>query len=238
MHSLQINVNRRFSDGFTANAALSFNSSRANRTVEEYDREPTLWWDDNNSRPFRVSGGAVYELPFGAGRRMLNDGGVWAALAGGWQTGRHLRVSAGLADRLQQQPVLLRQYRRHQEGQAGDRAEPERHDRCDEVLVQRRGLREGPDQDADQLPDAGLPVPDRRPAGPGPDLRQPELRAELRLGGRRTFQARIDIQNLLNYAAYNNPVTDPTNTNFGKVTTAVASAGAMRFFNFVVRFTF
>ena len=41
-----------------------------------------------------------------------------------------------------------------------------------------------------------------------------------------------------NYAAYNNPVTDPTNSNFGKVTTAVASAGAMRFFNFVMRFTF
>lgn len=41
----------------------------------------------------------------------------------------------------------------------------------------------------------------------------------------------MDIQNLLNYAAYNPPITDPTNSNFGKVTTAVASAGAMRFFN-------
>lgn len=28
VHSLQVNVNRRFADGFTANAALSFNSSR------------------------------------------------------------------------------------------------------------------------------------------------------------------------------------------------------------------
>ena len=26
------------------------------------------------------------------------------------------------------------------------------------------------------------------------------------------FQARMDVQNLLNYAAYNNPITDPTNT--------------------------
>jgi hypothetical protein len=59
-----------------------------------------------------------------------------------------------------------------------------------------------------------------------------------RIGGGRTFQARFDIQNLLNRAAYNNPITDPTNTNFGKVTTAVASAGAMRFFNFVMRVTF
>jgi hypothetical protein len=59
-----------------------------------------------------------------------------------------------------------------------------------------------------------------------------------RFAGGRTFQARLDIQNLLNRAAYNNPITDPTNTNFGKVTTAVASAGAMRFFNFVMRVTF
>ena len=47
-----------------------------------------------------------------------------------------------------------------------------------------------------------------------------------------------DMQNIFNYAAFNNPSTDPTNTNFGKVTTAVASAGAMRFVNFVVKFSF
>jgi hypothetical protein len=37
---------------------------------------------------------------------------------------------------------------------------------------------------------------------------------------------------------FNTPNTDPTNTNFGKVTTAVGAAGAMRFYNFVGRFTF
>ena len=157
-------VNRRFSDGFTANAAMSFNSSRTNRTVEEYDRAPTLWWDDNNSRPFRVSGGAVYELPFGAGRQMLNDGGHLGGAGGRLAGRRHVRVSARIADRLQQQPVLLRQHRRHQEGQARDRVESERHARRVEVLVQCRGLRAGSDQDADQLPDARVPVPGRRPA--------------------------------------------------------------------------
>jgi hypothetical protein len=58
------------------------------------------------------------------------------------------------------------------------------------------------------------------------------------LGGRRTLQTRFDIQNLLNYAAYGNPQTNPTNTNFGKVTTAVGAAGAMRFFSFGVRLGF
>ena len=74
--------------------------------------------------------------------------------------------------------------------------------------------------------------------GPGLTYVNVNFVRNFRFGGRNTIQARMDIQNLLNYAAYNNPTTDPTNSNFGKVTTAVASAGAMRFFNFVVRFTF
>src|SRR5688572_16897767 len=83
--SVQIMLNRRYANGFTANMALSFTKTRSNRTVNEFDREPTLWLDDNSSRPYRLSGGAVYELPFGANRRWLSDGGIAAALAGGWQ---------------------------------------------------------------------------------------------------------------------------------------------------------
>ena len=64
-------MNRRYANGFTANMALSFTKTRSNRTVNEFDREPTLWLDDNSSRPYRLSGGAVYELPFGANRRWL-----------------------------------------------------------------------------------------------------------------------------------------------------------------------
>jgi hypothetical protein len=86
-----------------------------------------------------------------------------------------------------------------------------------------------------QASDSGVPVPDRRPALTYVNV---NFVHNFRFGARNTFQARFDIQNLLNYAAYNNPITDPTNSNFGRVTTAVASAGAMRFFNFVVRFTF
>ena len=58
------------------------------------------------------------------------------------------------------------------------------------------------------------------------------------LGEQRSLQARFDVQNVLNYAAFGNPNTDPTNTNFGKVTTAVGAAGAMRFFSFGMRFGF
>ena len=55
---------------------------------------------------------------------------------------------------------------------------------------------------------------------------------------RRSIQTRLDIQNLFNYAGYGNPVTDPTNTNFGKVVAAAGAAGAMRFFSFGARYAF
>ena len=74
--------------------------------------------------------------------------------------------------------------------------------------------------------------------GPGLQYVNLNIQRNFGIGGRRTLQARFDIQNLLNYAAFGNPVTDPTSTNFGKVVSAVGAAGAMRFFNFGLRFTF
>ena len=61
-------MTRRYSNGFTANGALTVNRVTENRTVEEYDREPTLWQTNNNGRPWRLTGTAVYELPFGPGK--------------------------------------------------------------------------------------------------------------------------------------------------------------------------
>jgi hypothetical protein len=237
VHSLQMNVNRRFAQGFTGNAAVSFNSSRSNRTVEEYDREPTLWLDDNNARPFRLSGGAVYELPFGPGKPMLKDGGVLAALAGGWQTAGTFEYQPG---------ALLTFNNLFFYGDIDDikKGNPEIALNADGTLDPTKYWFniENFERDPTRTPTSfqTRAFPFQIDGLRGPDLTYVNMNVvrNFRIGGRRTFQARVDIQNLLNRAAYNNPTTDPTNTNFGKVTTAVASAGAMRFFNFVARFTF
>ena len=84
-HSLEVQVNRRFSNGLSGFLSFSANSVRYNRTVEEFDREPTLWQGSNDARPWRLAGVASYELPFGRGRQFLKDGGALAALAGNWQ---------------------------------------------------------------------------------------------------------------------------------------------------------
>ena len=57
-----------------------------------------------------------------------------------------------------------------------------------------------------------------------------------RLGGSRTFQFRVDIQNLLNRQHYQNPNLDPTSTSFGQV--RAVNNSVMRFitFNSTLRF--
>ena len=56
------------------------------------------------------------------------------------------------------------------------------------------------------------------------------------LGGRRTFQFRLDIQNLLNRQHYANPDLNPTSTTFGQV--RAVNNNVMRFFTFNGLFRF
>ena len=93
-HSLEITVARRYSNGLSANFAFSANDVTENRIVEAYDREPTQWQPSQDSRPWRMSGGAVYELPFGANRKYLQEG-VASKILGGWQTGGTFEYQPG-----------------------------------------------------------------------------------------------------------------------------------------------
>ncbi len=189
------------------------------------DREPTLWWDDNNSRPFRLSGGAVYELPFGAGKPMLKDGGVLAAIAGGWQTGGTFEYQPG--------SVIVFNTNLFYYGNIGDikKGDPEIALNADGTLDATKywfnidGFERDPTKTPTTFQTRAFPFQIDDLRGPGLTYVNLNFVRNFRLGGRRTFQARVDIQNLLNYAAFNNPITDPANTNFGKVTTAVALGG-------------
>jgi hypothetical protein len=237
VHALQINANRRFGSGFTANAALAFNSSRRNRTVEEYDREPTLWWNDNNSRPYRLTAAAVYELPFGSGKPMLNNGGILAAVIGGWQ----------LAGTFERQPGSLINFGNlFYSGDINDikKSKPDIALNADGTIDGTKywfnvaNFERDPARTPTSFQTRAFPFQVDGLRGPGLMYVNLNTTRSFNIGDRSALQARFDVQNVLNYAAFGNPNTDPTNTNFGKVTTAVAAAGAMRFFSFGMRFSF
>ena len=246
IRSIQIIANRRFSDGFTANMSVSFNSTRSNRTVQEYDREPTLWVDDNTSRPYRVTGSVGYELPFGEGKRMANGGGLASALAGGWQVASTFEV----------QPGSLIQFTTNTNGAPGGnvfysgdikdikKSKPEIALNPDGSIDSTKywfnieGFERDPAKTPTSFQTRAFPFYIDGLRGPGLQYVNLNIVRTIRLGSRRTVQLRLDCQNLFNYAAYSNPNTDPTNTNFGKVVSAVGAAGAMRFFSGGLRFTF
>jgi hypothetical protein len=225
VHSLEITVNRRFANGLSGVSSLTFNSVRANRTVEEYDREPTLWQSTNGGRPYRFTASAVYELPFGEGRAFLSEGGVVPAIVGGWQF-------AGTYD--------------YQPGSLLDWNNLFFYGNMDDIPV------DNPTMDRWFNTDAGFEKDNARtPAafqkrsfpfrlddvrGQAVSVFSVSLSRSIDVGSYRTLQLRIDSQNVLNRQHWQNANTNPTSTNFGRVTTVTSAF--MRFISFGVKLNF
>ncbi|MCM3880869.1 MAG: TonB-dependent receptor, partial [Vicinamibacterales bacterium] len=93
--SVQLSMNRRMSEGIAFTVAYTYSN-----TVD--------WWSTTipipeyqylnkaeTGRPHRLNTSLIYELPFGSGKKWLNEGGVAAAIAGGWQVNTFFSVSSG-----------------------------------------------------------------------------------------------------------------------------------------------
>jgi hypothetical protein len=225
-HSFEVQLNRRFADGFSGFFSFNANSVRYNRTVEEYDREPTIWQGSNDARPWRLAGVGTYELPFGAGRRFLSDGGLIAALAGDWQISGTWEYQPGALLDWGGQNIFFR----------GD---------LDDIAV------ENPTRERWFNIDAGFErTPQTVPAafqkrafpfridgvrGMPLTFTNLALQRNFNIGGR-SLQFRVDAQNVFNRQQWQGPTLNPTSTQFGRVTNVALNQ--MRFFTFGVRTTF
>jgi hypothetical protein len=103
-NSLQIELRRRFSQGFAfqANYTLAKNLTNAIGTSQQLVdvfldiNHPELEYsrsDFDQTHAFNFNG--IYELPFGKGKRFLNEGGVLNKLVGGFQLSTIIRVGSG-----------------------------------------------------------------------------------------------------------------------------------------------
>ena len=236
-HSLDAILTRRFANGLTGNAAFSINRVDENRTVEEYDRGPTLWQTNNNGRPWRVTAAGVYELPFGAGKPFLNNQRMLAAIASGWTVGGTFEYQPGI--------LLTWNNNLFFSGNLDDikKEKPEIALRPDGTFDPTKtwfNIDAGFERDTADQPAAfqKRAFPFRVDGVRGFDLSylNASFARTFRLGGSRTFQFRLDIQNLLNRQHYANPDMNPTSTTFGQV--RAVNNNVMRFltFNFTYRF--
>jgi hypothetical protein len=234
-HNLEITVNRRYAHGLSANLAFSANHVVENRTVELYDQKPTLWQPSQNGRPWSLRGGAVYELPFGSNKAFLQEGFV-SKILGGWQTAGTVEYQPG---------ALINWNNLFFNGALKNIAK-----KHPEIALQSDGsidlsktwfnVDAGFEKSGTAQPAAfqkrSFPFRVDGVRGPGLFLVNMNVGRNFPIGGNRSFQFRVDVQNLFNSVLWGNPTVDPTSTNFGRITTATNSI--MRFITFIGKVTF
>jgi len=226
-HSLEVQVNHRFSAGLTGFFSFNANSIRYNRTVEEYEREPTLWQGSNDARPWRLAGAASYQLPFGRGKRFLSDGGVAAALASNWE----------ISGTWEYQPGALLDWGGQNIFFYGD---------LDDIQVDDPTRARWINVDAGFERDpAKIPAAFQKRAFPFRidgvrsmplSFTNLSIQRSFGAGGSRVLQLRLDAQNVFNRQQWLGPNLNPTSTQFGQVTNVALNQ--MRFFSFGLRATF
>ncbi len=85
-HSFVARFDKRMSKGWTVSTHYTWSHDMEKTWLpNEFDTLPI--WREGGSRPHRWVVTSILELPFGKGRRLLNQPGILRAVLGGWQIG-------------------------------------------------------------------------------------------------------------------------------------------------------
>jgi len=95
-HSGQFAVDKRFSKGYTVQAAYTWSKwLQATEYLNPADPTPTKMISDQDT-PHRFSLSAMYEVPFGKGHELFSNANwLTNAILGGWQLGGTLQLQSG-----------------------------------------------------------------------------------------------------------------------------------------------
>jgi hypothetical protein len=108
-HAAKLNLERRFANGFQLGLSYTFAKLITDAAEDLFGATPISGVVQNpydrralrtispNSIPHSFVASWIYELPFGKGRRFINQGGVVDAVLGGWQVTGVLRYHSGPA---------------------------------------------------------------------------------------------------------------------------------------------
>jgi outer membrane receptor protein involved in Fe transport len=95
--SLQVSLNRRMSGGFAMTSAYTF--AKATDWWAGGILIPEYWHLNRGTQggntPHKVDISAIYELPFGEGRRFVNSGGALSKVLGGFQVNTYFTAFSG-----------------------------------------------------------------------------------------------------------------------------------------------
>jgi hypothetical protein len=101
---MQTRISRRFNNGFSFNVNYTLSRSEGLAGAQDSDDQPRVRIPDlyhlnravsdfNRTHVFNAR--SILELPFGTGRRWLNNSGLWSTILGGWQLNNVLSLRSG-----------------------------------------------------------------------------------------------------------------------------------------------
>lgn len=246
-HDLELMVERRFTKGFQTSFMYTYATSRVRDWyANEYDLLPTER-PNNNVLPHRIAWTGVYEMPFGKGRSFVKNGPL-AYLIGNWNISGVLQIQSG--------PATGDWGNRFFYGDQGQLESLFKHDE-----VHSKDYLQWFDKSlawttSTSAPPSGfVGFEGRSSAQPGSyhervfPIRLDAIRADgifnidaklervFPIKPERGMSARlsVDLLNATNHSNFGGPNLDPTNSNFGRVT---SQRGLSRVIQFNLRFQF
>ncbi len=226
-NSFQTKLEHRFSKGYQL--LVGYTLSRFRERVSRLNATDTEFEDRlaGADTPHRLSIMSIYELPFGNGRRFgSNAGRLVDGLIGGWSFQAIGQFQSGFPIDFGNRyfngdPTQLKaKYSTNTDVPVFDVSGFYFHD----AAVQTNGVDDPVKQRADQrirLDNNVRTFPSRFNGVRGPLLKTWDISfvKSVRLAGSVRAQFNIEFLNAFNQTYFNNANTDPTNVNFGKVTT-------------------
>jgi hypothetical protein len=227
-HAGQLRMERRFSSGFTLLTSYTWSKvieevTFLNESDPDYERR--IGSDDI---PHRVVVSGIWEVPFGRGRKWGgNWNGVVNAIIGGWQLQGIYQWQSGRPIDLDERNVYFNgdpsNLRANVTGDTVEGVFDTSGFYFNDAAVQTNGVVDPAKQRADQrirLVNNIRTFPSRLPGfrRQNLDLWDLSMIKNFSITERVKFQLRGEFLNAFNHPQFGDPNTDPTSTNFGKVT--------------------
>jgi hypothetical protein len=232
-NDFQVQLERRYSRGLTTSFMYTYAKSRDSWYANEFD-DMWTWRVNNDARPHRVVWTGIYELPFGKGRQFVTENPI-QHIIGGWNLGWIGQYQTGQALSFGNRFFFgdlsqLSELAKHEEVWDNDIHQWFNPGMSWNPGVIQPGLARstprpsdfvGFEGRSDQQPGYNVrTLPDRFGNLRGDAIRKWDFKItrQFRMTESTRTEFSVDLLNAMNTTMFANPNTDPTNTNFGRVT--------------------
>lgn len=222
-NSIESTVSKRFSQGFNLNVTYTRMWGLAkDYFYNDFDALPS-WRENTQTRPQRVTGTTVVELPWGSGRKYFNQG--WkSAIFGGFQVAGTYEYQPG---------ALLSFPNAFYSGNISDISKGQ-HDYTH--WFNTAGFQRSASLAPASFQVRSFPVNVAGVRADSTNIWNGDVQRNFKITERTNFMLRFDALNLFNHTTFAGPNTTPTSTNFGRVTSVTGTPP--RYLQIMGRLTF